>query len=1119
MNLLQSNPFHPHLSRSIPSARSVACLASVFLGCVAGALAQSGTTTTLSVTSGGAPAIVVRQGDLVTLSATVTAANGSTVSPGQVEFCEVAAPPLRCSDIRLLATKQLSSTGVASYKFYPGPGTHAYQAMFLGTHLQAAGSSTSTVLTVTPFYTTTTALSSGPATSGGYTLTATVTGSQGSLPPTGTVTFEDASNGNYVLGTATLVPGTTTAPTGLSFATSQIIPTTGICLSALVADVNGDGKPDLVVGLAAYNDFGEWGDTIEVFLGNGDGTFTKMPAIPVLLSTIALAVGDFNGDGKPDLVAFGVTPAYGSPGVRANQAQVLLGNGDGTFSLGSVLANPDPNQAYPGLSPPGAPPYPNMANPTVAVGDFNGDGIADIVFTTGVNQTLAVFFGKGDGTFQAGPITPAGFDPNGIAVGDFNGDGKADLAITNTITTAPASTITILLGNGDGTFTAAPAVPVDTQSAAIVTGDFDGDGILDLAAESYESPGEVNIFLGSGNGTFTRAAQGMFTGTAASGSVLAVGDFNGDGKADLITASPNSQLSVLLGNGDATFQPAISVAVPNPLALPNPPDAVVSGVALGDFVGSGLSGIASAVYASYDASVFVPQASPQTSQAMLSGVSIVGTGQHDIVAVYSGSSIYQTSTSPPLLISAEQQPTSVTLTVSPTSTNYGQPVLMTATITPTAAQGHNATGTVTFQVASKTLGTVPLVNGGATFTSSLLPVGTDTVAAIYSGDPYFATGGGSATEVVTGFNSVSVLTPTPNPSYVGQAVTLTAAVTGVGSAVVPAGTVTFYDSATVIGQATLDAAGHAAITTRTLSLGIHTLSFVYTGDLGFYASTSPAVLQLVTAQGSTTTLAVSPNPAGTGQQVTMTAGVTLSDSTAAGGTITFYDGATQIDQTTLDPTGHASYATAGLTVGTHSLSAVYTGNANYGASTSPTVIEVIEAAGFTIALSSPNVTLQTYRHTTTAATLTSLGNFADNVAVVCGNLPAYVTCIFTPSTAALPSNGTAAVSLYLDTSSILGADNATSPLRPPGQSAALATLAVLLFPFGIYAIQRRKLLASGLLLAILSTATVFALTSCGGNIITPFNSAAPGTYTIPITATGVSTGIAHTVTLTLTVTP
>lgn len=1082
-------------------------------------LAQSATQTTLSITSGGSPAITVRQGTAVTLTATVSlAGGGAATAPGQVNFCEVGQQPTKCTDIRLLATAQLSSAGSAVYKFIPGPGTHTYQAIFLGTRTLASSSSISSLLTVTPYYTTVTSLSA-TSLAAGYTLTATVTGSRGTAPPTGTVTLEDASNGNYILGTAPLVPGTTTSGGGLSAAVSQVLPTETGCLSAAVADINGDGKPDLILGNFGFDD-GVYRNTVEVFLGNGDGTFVRMPSIALQLGVTSISVADVNGDGKPDLVAFetlgalafsGPPPPANSSQHPQNTIQILLGNGDGTFAMGQAIQNPNATQLYPLLPPSGQP----FAAPTVGIADFNGDGIPDLAIAEGLGPIVEVFFGNGDGTFKVGTITAAGLNPTGIAVGDFNGDGKPDLAVTQPVVSGSTNVI-ILLGNGDGNFTPAPSLTgVGPVSSDIVSGDFNDDGLPDLAVESV---GQINVFLGDGHGNFTQAPHSPILGTAQNGSVLAVGDFNGDGIADLVTSSNATHLSVLLGNGDGTFQPGVSV-VASSLGGP-----AISGVALGDLNGSGLSGIVSADDANY-AYALLPQAAQTTATATatLAGITIIGSGNHNIIAIYSGDSIYQPSTSAPIPLGAVQQPTTVTLAVSPTSSNYGQPVLMTATLSPITAQGYNATGTITFSVAGKTLGTVAFVNGVATFTSSLLPLGTDTVSAAYSGDANFAASGGSATEVVTGFPSASALTSTPNPSFAGQTVTITAAVTGVGSTVVPAGTVTFYSDLTIIGQATLDANGHASTTISTLSLGLHTLTFVYSGSLGFIASTSPPVVQLVNPQGSTTTLTVAPNPAGTGQPVALTAAVSLSNTGTAIGTITFFDGATQINQSTLDASGHATYTTSSLALGTHSLTAVYAGNASYGGSTSPAVSELIETLNFSMTLASPNVTLPTYQHTTTSITLASLGSFADNVNMSCGNLPAFVTCIFTPTPAVLASNGTATVSFYLDTDSILGG-SVNGPihgsLAPPPASTRLA---LLLSPFtlltflGFRSRARRPTLL--VVAAILTLPVALLLTACGSSVIIPIPAATPGTYTIPITATGASTGITHSTNLTLQITP
>src|ERR1035441_22672 len=146
----------------------------VALFCVApAALGQSATATALAITSGGVPISTITQGTVATLTASVTLASGSAnLPPGQVNFCEVQAPPLRCTDIHLLGTVQLTSAGTAILNFLPGPGTHNYQALFLGTHLQASNSSGSAELTVTPSPSPTEIVIAASGVPGNYTLTA-----------------------------------------------------------------------------------------------------------------------------------------------------------------------------------------------------------------------------------------------------------------------------------------------------------------------------------------------------------------------------------------------------------------------------------------------------------------------------------------------------------------------------------------------------------------------------------------------------------------------------------------------------------------------------------------------------------------------------------------------------------------------------------------------------------------------------------------------------------------------------------------------------------------------------------------------------------------------------------
>jgi len=311
--------------------------------------------------------------------------------------------------------------------------------------------------------------------------------------------------------------------------------------SAAIAELNGDGKPDLIVANLQ--------GSVSVLLGNGSGGFGPHDDFPTGLAPNAMATGDLNADGKVDAVT-----ASGS----YDSLSVLLGNGDGTF--GEMTGYGVRGQAM-----------------AVALGDLDGDGRPDVV-TVVQTDTVWVRLGNGDGTFGVDAGFATGTGPDAVAIGELSGDGKLDVVTTN----AGSSTVAVLIGNGDGKFGHGRTFETASAPKWLAIGDLNGDGKPDVAtANDPGSPDSViSVLLGDGHGNFGPKTDYVMGLTPFS---IAIGDVNGDGKPDLVTANYYiNTTSILFGNGDGTFGGRAAFATGSG---PN-------GVAIGDLNGDGKADLA-----------------------------------------------------------------------------------------------------------------------------------------------------------------------------------------------------------------------------------------------------------------------------------------------------------------------------------------------------------------------------------------------------------------------------------------------------------------------------------------------------------------------------------------------
>ena len=620
----------------------------------------------------------------------------------------------------------------------------------------------------------------------------------------------------------------------------------------VLLDVNGDGKLDAIVG----------GNNLSVYLGNGDGTFAQpVPGSEYVIDSAAgnqsLVVADFDNDGLKDVAELG--ESYKQVSLFSNTAKggfrsapVLTANDDPAATLTSLLSGglytangfTSPLVAYEGPTSTDMvtmlsdgkgnftsvkafstfPADEQFIEPIHA--DFNNDGLEDLVYADNAGG-VQVALSKGDGTF-APPVSvgiPAGACVvNYGAAGDLDGDGNMDLVIAYAGDAACGSGsggpsgYFVALGKGDGTFNTPMFVAAGTELYSVALGDFNGDGLLDIAINDtpflYGSGFQLSVGLGNGDGTFTNPNIVLSDYVIA---YVAIADINNDGKADLVLSAPQVQgndistggIVTITGNGDGTFNSPSLIAAGN----------YFNGLQLADMNNDGNVDIV--------ATLFQAAAQPVNYYGM---VTLLGYGNGQFAAPYNaledvggedpivghfindGALDVITSTDAGTGLFIGQGGSSLTLKPSATSINFGAAETLTATLASVLTGRAAATGTVSFYDGSTLLGTGTVSSGTAALTTTALVVGTNVVKAVYSGDSNFNPATSSTSTItVAAVSAAFTLSGTPS------AVTVTGGAQGVV-------TLNLAANASFSGAVTLTCSGMPANGTCSINPGSVTLA-------------------------------------------------------------------------------------------------------------------------------------------------------------------------------------------------------------------------------------------------------------------------------------------------------
>ena len=882
-------------------------------------------------------------------------------------------------------------------------------------------------------------------------------------------------------------------------------------VSIAVADINADGRVDAIVANMCSSNGDCSSGVVSTLLGNGDGTF--QPALSYNsggTSAVSVAVADINGDQKADVLVANSNDRNGDS-LDGSVASVLLGNGDGTLQPAVSYASG------------------GFGASSVTVTDIDGDGHPDVVLaSTSLDPNtstgaVSVLLGNGDGTLRGGVnYSSSAWFSYSVASADVNGDGKLDLLLANACNDSNScsyGTASVLLGNGDGTFQPGVNYNVGAQDAfSVIAADLNGDGKLDLlvgneCALNDCSNGTASVLLGNGDGTFQTpviySSGGLYTFS------LAVADVNGDGKEDLLIGNmcadntcSNGSMGVLLGNGDGTFQTAVtyssgglysfSLAVAD-VNGDGKPDLLVANECADNNCSNGVIGV---LLGNGDGTFRTPVAySSGGLYALAVAIGDVnGDGKPDIVvANQCGSSNDCSAGSIGILL----------------GNGDGTFQLASTTVTPVLANIQSLVladfnGDQKLDVASGAGNVVLLGNGDGTFQSpiALGANGPGIAVGDFNGDgrPDLAVGGVSVLLNVSKgfvFPTTTTLVSSANPSTLGQSVSFTATVAGQVTGT-PTGTITFSDGDSQLGQSALNG-GTASLSISSLTVGSHSIVASYSGDSNFTGSVSIVESQTVQKADTSTSLNAAPSTANLNQTITLTATVTSMSSIVPTGTVTFLDGASSIGSSSLSG-GVASLSTSALAAGTHDITAQYSGDSSFNGSLSSVTSVVVTTSSFSVSASalSPATVLPGGTAQSTITITSAAGFNPSNIKLTCNISPAVGPSLSCSLSAISVTGDVGSATLTVSTVGRRAALAFPTTERGFTKLAMLALVlpALFLCGTGMGKFGRRKLIAIGF--ACLVLASCMLQTACGGYGTSDgaISETAAGTYTVTVTASG-----------------